>query len=203
MDKERMTAESCERTAATVSHLIRKRRTIRNFVMDPISPSLIEDLLQSAADSIAGENTELPCRFLLIASDEGKKKAASVMMEAYSEQGLYRWLPNKMNKFMRDRIAKIPAMLVIVMKSEEDLEKYERNYADVCAMLQSFSLLAWERGIGMVWGTSEVLQKTSFQCGLGLQKNERVHCLIYVGRFDKIPKRKPRTPASMKLTILS
>ena len=188
---------------AVISQLVRERRTIRKFTADPMPVALLEQLLKSAAESVASENDELPCRFLCIASEEGKKKAASIIMGTYSEQQLYKWIPNKVNQLMVDRIVKIPAILIVLMDKRVSKELYDRHFATICAMLQSFSLLAWEQGIGMVWGTGEILHKDSFISGLGLQTHEQVHCLIYMGRYEKVPKIKPRTPASKKLTILT
>ena len=139
---------------AVISQLVRERRTIRKFTADPVPVALLEQLLQSAAESVATENDELPCRFLCIASEEGKKKAASIIMGTYSEQQLYKWIPNKVNQLMVDRIVKIPAILIVWMDKKVSKELYDRHFATICAMLQSF--LCWLGNKELEWSGAQV-----------------------------------------------
>jgi hypothetical protein len=70
-------------------------------------------------------------------------------------------------------------------------------------MIQSFSLLAWENDIGLVWSTDPALREPTVAVGLGLQEDERIVCLLYMGMYDKAPKPKARTAIAQKLTHLA
>ncbi|WP_051286838.1 hypothetical protein [Paenibacillus taiwanensis] len=124
-------------------------------------------------------------------------------MSIYTEQKLYKWVPNKVSQFMINRIMKIPALLAVITRFDVDIDQRKRNDAAVSSLLHTFSLLAWEQRIGMVWGTDEKLQHPSLSKGLGLQPGEHLHCLCYVGEYDKVPKAKPRIGAKHKFTLLT
>ncbi|MDK8179545.1 nitroreductase family protein [Paenibacillus sp. UMB4589-SE434] len=188
---------------SVVSNVIRERRTIRSYKSEPLSSDRIEALLAAAAVSCEKEFGELPCRFLLATSEEGKRKAGEAVMSIYTEQKLYKWVPNKVSQFMISRIVKIPALLAVITRRDVDVQQRERNEAAVSSLLHTFSLLAWEQRIGMVWGTDEMLQHPSLKKGLGLQEEEQLHCLCYVGAYDKVPKAKPRIAANQKFTLLT
>jgi len=184
---------------SVLSRLVRERRSIRSFAKRALSPELVTELLQAAEASALPAGREPSHRFILASSSEGKAKAASMIMDTYSEQGLYKWMPNKLNQLMADRIAQIPAFLIVIVKEQEESR---RNYATVSAVLQSLSLLAWEQGIGTVWNTEPFMHKPSFTSGIGLQADERIVTILYLGYCEKAPKTKPRTSAVSKLTYL-
>lgn len=186
----------------SLSLLIKDRRTIRSFNSRSVSRELVAELLNAAGASTPMEGTAPACRIVYIASPEGKAKTASAIMATYADQKPYKWLPGKLNKMMTDRIAQIPAFGAVIMKEEGKQERDERRYAAVCALLQSFSLLAWEHGIGMVWNTEPFLDKPAFKKDMGLKPDERFVCILYMGYYDKKPKMKNRIPAAQKLTYL-
>jgi nitroreductase len=190
---------SATQQKSALSRLVRERRSIRSFAKRDLSHELIVELLQAAEASVLSTDQVPSHRFLLLASPEGKAKAASIVMDAYSEQGLYKWLPNKLNQLMADRIAQIPAFLIAIAK---DRGQKEREHATVSAVLQSLTLLAWEHDIGAVWNTESFMHKPSFKLGVGVQEDERIVTILYLGYCEKVPKTKPRTPAEKKLTYL-
>lgn len=182
-----------------LAQIVRERRSIRAFAKRDLSQELITGLLQAAEASAPSTERTPAHRFILVASPEGKAKAASMVMDTYSEQGLYKWIPNKLTQLMADRIAQIPAFLIVILK---DRGQRERELAAVSAVLQSLTLLAWEQGIGAVWNTEPFMQKPSFASGIGVQADERIVTILYLGYCEKVPKTKPRSPAAKKLTYL-
>ncbi len=185
-----------------MSQLIRERRTIRSFAEHPLSQEIVIERLQAAAQSVFNEKGELPCRFVYIASREGKEKAVSLIMNVYAEHKLYKWLPSKVGQMMAERIISIPAFLVVVQEMAESEEKCDRDYASICAMLQSFALLAWDCGIGLVWNTEPYMQKQSFATDMGLRQGERIVTIMFMGNYERVPKTKQRTPVIKKISFL-
>lgn len=201
MADERALADKLEWTIG-ISRLVRERRSIRSFAETPLAQEVVMERLQVAVQSASPKGRKPACRFLYIASHEGKEKAVSLIMHTYSEQKLYKWLPSKLNQMMADRIMKIPAFLVVIQERAKDPKKCEHDYASICAILQSFSLLAWECGIGLVWNTEPFLQKESFSTEMGLQPGEQIVAMLFLGNYERIPKAKQRTSAWKRVTFL-
>ncbi|MFP3391616.1 nitroreductase family protein [Brevibacillus sp. SIMBA_040] len=191
-----------EKWSTLMSQLVRERRTIRSFSEHPLSQEIVMERLQAAGQSVFNEKGKLPCRFVYIASREGKEKAVSLIMSVYAEHKLYKWLPSKVGQMMAERIISIPAFLVVVQEMEESEEMCERDYASICAMLQSFSLLAWDCGIGLVWNTEPYMRNQSFATDMGLQQGERIVTILFMGNYERIPKGKQRTPVMKKISFL-
>ncbi|MBD2847020.1 nitroreductase family protein [Paenibacillus sp. IB182496] len=182
-----------------ISALIRDRRTIRSFTSDPLDRAEVLSQLYAAASAVATDWTQPDARYIFVGSDDGKRRAAAIIMEAYREQGLYRFLPDKLNRVMQERLARIPAYLIVQLRTGAAAE---RDLASVYAALHRFTLLAWSRDIGLVWNTEPILHKPCIAQGFGLGNDQRIVCILYLGRFAKAPKAKRRTPAQDKLTLL-
>ncbi|MFC4597270.1 nitroreductase family protein [Cohnella hongkongensis] len=184
------------------ARLIRERRTIRSFAKRPVSGQALAGLLKLAARTVTLEHDAAALRFIVFASEEGKRKAGTAIMAAYSGQGLYRWMPGKLVQAMAERVAKIPAMVAVIQRELADDAANDRQLAAVSAIVHSFTLLAWECKLGLVWNTDPVVEHEALTSGIGLAPDERLVCLLYIGEYDKTPKGKRRTPAADKWTAL-
>ena len=193
--------EDCE--TSSLINLIKDRRTIRKFEEGNLPSALLYKLLQESAELTIGPDSETPFRFILAVTAEEKNLAASIIMKTYAELAIYKWVPGKIRGFMADRIEKIPAIGITVLKKGKDSEAYDQNFALTSAAVHNFSLLLWEQNIGMVWGTGDVLHYPSFTKGLQLQEDEEVHSMVYIGKYLKKPKAKARTEVAKKLTKLT
>lgn len=190
--------DSCREAA----RLIRERRTIRRFAKQAVPVQELAAMLKLAADTVALEYDPDGLRFIFFASDEGKRKAGQAIMAAYSGQGLYRWMPGKVVQAMAGQVAKIPLIAAVIVRECGNPSYNDRQIAAASGIIHSFTLLAWERQIGLVWNTEPVIEHELLKAGLGLAGDERLVCLLYVGAYDKLPKGKSRTPAAEKWTVL-
>lgn len=184
------------------ARLIRERRTIRSFAKRAISGKELANLLDLAAQSVLLEHEPEALRFIICASEQGKRKAGAAIMDAYSSQGLYRWMPGKFIQAMAERVAKIPAIVAVIRRELADDASNDRQLAAASAIVHSFTLLAWERKLGLVWNTEPIVEHAALTTGIGLAADERLICLLYIGEFDKMPKSKRRTAAQEKWTVL-
>ena len=182
-----------------MASLIRERRSIRRFETHPISTQQITELLQLSIQSPALEQQEAACRFILVSSPEGKESLAAGIIASFSEHGLYRRMPNKLKQMFIKRTAQIPAFLVAIQKGSA--KESIKNYAAICAILQSFSLLAWDHQLGTVWNTEPYIYNKLFTDKLDLNEQEQVVCIMYVGKWKKMPNSKHRTAIKEKLTF--
>ncbi|WP_258206998.1 nitroreductase family protein [Paenibacillus radicibacter] len=185
-----------------LTQVIRERRTTRSYIDRPVTTETVMELLKAASEKIPSDWEDPNARFILVSSQQAKEKVVSKMMEALQEQTLYRLMPKKLNQSFASKILSIPTYLVVVQKTGQDAIKNDRDYAAISAMLHSYSLLAWERGIGLVWNTEAFMQKQVFMNALELEDNERIVCTLFMGYNDRVPKTGKRTAAEKKVTFI-
>ncbi|WP_068780498.1 nitroreductase family protein [Paenibacillus sp. GM2] len=198
----RITQSILPESSHEAAHLIRERRTIRKFVKQSVPEQELTAMLKLAADTVTLEHDKEALRFIIFASEEGKRKAGAAIMAAYSSQGLYRLMPGKVVQAMAERVAQIPLIMAVIIREGADPSFHDRQLAAASAIVQSFTLLAWERKLGLVWNTEPIIGHEALTAGLGLAEDEQLVCLLYIGGYDKLPKGKRRTPAADKWTVL-
>ncbi|MEC1262707.1 nitroreductase [Bacillus swezeyi] len=181
----------------SIRDCVRNRRTIRKFKQDPVPKEMVIELLEDAVYAPNHRLTE-PWRFIYIGSESGKKKHADNLKAAFKELK-----PNmkeeQIQKF-REHILSVPAFLFVMMKEDENERIRKDDFAAVSCLIQNFQLLAWEKGIGMVWKSGEVLYSQTLHQLMGLHSDERVAALLQIGYPAEIPNGEKRTPAAQLLT---
>ncbi|AJY77945.1 nitroreductase family protein [Paenibacillus beijingensis] len=185
-----------QKEGATIAKVIRERRSIRDFKPDPISVELVIELLN---DAVWAPNHGLrePWRFILF-QGEGKKKFAHAVIETYTAENKAKW-EQQMLKYYLD----VPLHLVVVMKEDPRQKKWEEDFSATSALIQNFQLLAWEKGVGVVWKTNDYNLEPSFHKAAGIKPGEKIVGTLHIGYFEKAPKPAPRTKAEERLTIIS
>lgn len=182
--------------------VIRERRTIRRFANRALSGEELEAMFRLAERTVTLEYDPEALRFVIFATEEGKRQTAAAIMAAYSNQGLYRWIPGKLLQTLAEQVAKTPAIVAVIRRESDDPSFNDRQLAAASAMIHSFTLLAWERKLGLVWNTEPVVEHEALAASIGLAGDERLVCLLYLGEYDKVPKGKMRKPASGRWTVL-
>lgn len=188
--------------AQEAARLIRDRRSVRRYTKRVLDGRELADMLELAARTTALEHDGEALRFIIFATDEGKRTAGAAIMAAYSGQGLYRWVPGKLVQAMAERVAKIPAIVAVARRTYADEAHNDALLAAASAIVHSFTLLAWERRLGLVWNTEPVVEHEALTSGIGLAADEALICLLYIGEYDKPPKGRRRKPAADKWTVL-
>ncbi len=115
----------------------------------------------------------------------------------------------KKKKATGDRIYKkmmnIPFHVTVVMREDAHLQTREEDYAATSCLIQNFSLLAWEKQLGLVWETYYFIFEPEFRAALGVQLGEKIVGQLHVGYFDEdqIPKIKKRQRVEQRLTVFN
>lgn len=182
--------------------VIRERRTIRRFAKRALSGEELEAMFRLAERAVTLKYDEEALRFVIFATEEGKRQAGAAIMAAYSNQGLYRWIPGKLLQTLAEQVAKTPAIVAVIRRETDDPSFNDRQLAAASAIIHGFTLLAWERKLGLVWNTEPVVEHEALAASIGLAEDERLVCLLYLGEYDKVPKGKMRKPASERWTVL-
>lgn len=185
--------------ALTVRDAVRYRRSIRKFKDTAVTMEQLEPLLEDAVYAPNHKLTE-PWRFLYATTDEAKAIFVERFM-AFFQRNNPDAKEEKINQY-REYFSKVPALLFVVLKEDENPVVRNDDFAAVSALIQNFQLLAWDRGIGMVWKSGRILYDKGFQQEMGLQENERFAAILHIGYPEEVPVEKPRQKASSLLTEL-
>ena len=183
-----------------IAQLIRERRSVHVFEETPVPAELILSLLETAV-WVPNHRLTQPWRFVLF-QGEGRERlaqAARVLNEGWqwdeskkAETGL---------KYYR-KIMSVPTFLMVILMEDAHPMVREEDYAAASCLIHNFSLLAWEKGIGMVWETYPLLHETLFREAAGVRPGERIVGSLHVGYPAKLPKAQPRIPAADRFTIV-
>lgn len=197
---ERMTymPETKQQTEAlTVRDAVRYRRSIRKFKEMPVSIEQLQPLLEDAVYAPNHKITE-PWRFLYAVTDEAKEVFVERFI-AFFKRNNPDAKEEKINQY-RDYFSKVPALLLVVLKEDENPVVRNDDFAAVSALIQNFQLLAWDQRIGMVWKSGRILYDKGFQQDMGLKENERFAAILHIGYPEEVPEEKSRQKASSLLT---
>lgn len=140
-----------------VLHAIQSRRSIRRFKADPLTPEIVNDIIDAARLAPSGKNRQ-PWRFVVVRGDEREK------MSACLQEGLRRSIENGHptgsagNTF---RIMREAPVTVFVFSPDDaapwiDQSVGERigeivNVQSVGAAIENMLLRAQELGVGSLW----------------------------------------------------
>ncbi|TMV45799.1 nitroreductase [Paenibacillus mesophilus] len=177
-----------------IADLIRERRTVRQFLADPVPESLLLELLNVAVWA-PNHGHRQPWRFILF-HGEARRTFAEAMVRTYSseERGKY-------GERKKEYLESVPAHLIVIMKEDPRQKIWDEDYAAVCSMIQNFQLAAWERGLGVVWKTNHYGYDPTFREAVGVRPGEKIAGVLHVGYPLAIPQARPRMPAEELLTI--
>lgn len=176
----------------SIAKIIRERRSIKKgYKPDPVPEELVLELLNDAVYAPTHGLRE-PWRFLFVSSEN---------KEAFIEQLVTVFAPEH-QQARRDYFREPAAFLIVIMKEDPRQKQWEEDFAATSALIQNFQLLAWERGLGVVWKTNPQNWDPKAHKIMGVQPGEKVVGFLHLGFFNPAdaPKPTPRTPAEQKWT---
>jgi len=176
----------------SIASIIRGRRSIKNgYKPDAVPEDLILELLN---DAVYAPNHGLrePWRFLFIPTEK---------KEAFIERMLPIYAADQHEK-RRGLFSEPAAFLIVIMKEDPRQKQWEEDFSATSALIQNFQLLAWEKGLGVVWKTNPHNFDPKAHKVLGVQPGEKIIGFMHLGFFDpdQIPQARTRTPAEEKFT---
>ncbi|GGG53044.1 nitroreductase family protein [Paenibacillus radicis (ex Gao et al. 2016)] len=181
----------------SIKDLIENRRSIRRHEQKQVEASVLNELLHLSAGLCPHPQRLEGTRFLLANEQDTRSRLSRTMTDAFSLTKLGKWLPDKLLEATYNRFMEIPGHLVVITEQEDEY------IAEASYMMQSLQLLAWERGIGMLWDTDELLYSPKLLESLSLKQNERMLGIIHYGYFIKAPRPRKRTPATKRWIVYS
>lgn len=184
----------------TLAKMVRERRSIRKFTNEPVEKDLIFDLLSDAVWAPTHGLRE-PWRFILFHGEGTKKlnRLVQIIVDSVVHNAIEK---EKVLTKMLSGLKEIPAHLVVVMNEDSRQKQWEEDFAATSALIQNFQLLAWEKGLGVVWKTGDYMYHPAVKNELNVLANEKIVGILHIGYPAVIPKASPRTSVAEKLTII-
>lgn len=180
--------------------MLKERRSVHQFEDRPVPPELVLALLEAAVWAPNHRMTQ-PWRFVLTCG-EGRKRIARAMtgvrLKNERDPERIREIKDKIYK----NIMSVPAFLTVVMREHPHPIVRMEDYAATCCVVHNFSLLAWEKGIGLVWETYDWLYDPDFRAALGVKEGETIVGNLHLGYPARVPPPQPRADAASRLTVV-
>ena len=192
-----------------MSHLIdvlKQRRSIRKYQLQPVSEEIIRDILEAAAYAPSAHNAQ-PWRFIILT--ESKEK--TVLVDAMAKMWLRELEKDHIPKNERcatvnvsvERFTAAPLLILAcltldAMDTYPDAERQanERDLAmqSLAAATQNLLLAAHANGLGACWFCAPIFCKTVVRQALEIPCDVEPQALITLGYPDEAPKMPRRHP---------
>lgn len=174
-----------------LSQLIKERRSIQIFEDREVSLDLVKELLDTAV-WVPNHRMTQPWRFVIV-HGEARKRIAEIKGKPSDAS----FNDNFYNKMMG-----VPMYIAVVIKENPVIGIREEDYSSASCIIQNFSLLAWEQGLGTVWKSYGHMHEAAYRNALGIQPGERVVGSVHVGYASQVPSAQPRIPAADLITVI-
>ncbi|TCT18796.1 nitroreductase [Melghiribacillus thermohalophilus] len=185
-----------------VKEAIAKRRSIRSFQEQQIPEHVLEDIFQLASWAPTHRMKE-PWK-LKVFQGKGRNIYVKALMRSYERLGFFHQnqteKAEKMKQGIETYLFSIPHHVLVYMEKEEDPLKMDEDFASVSAFIQNVQLIAWSKGIGVLWTSSPCYYENGFYEEIGLHmKGHKIVGLLQMGFPKSIPEPKPRTAIQEKV----
>lgn len=171
-----------------VSEAIRRRRSIRRFRPDPVSPEIIKRILEAGTMGPTGGNMQ-PWEFIIVDDPDVRKAVVEATFSGYYSG------PGNPQSW----ILTAPLLIVVCCDFKRTYARYGNDGLkwapmDVAASIENMILAAVGEGLGSCWvggfREAEVIK------ALGLPKWVKPLGLLPIGYPDENPSPRPRLPIS-------
>jgi nitroreductase len=172
-----------------LQHLLLSRRTIHDFLPDPIPEDLLLHAIEAASRAPNHKITN-PWRFTKL----GPLARASLTDLAISLKAADA-SPQKQAS-VRAKFNSPPILLVASQIVSQDPHRAHEDYAACACAIQNLSLSLWAHGIGSKWSSGAITTHPDTYSLAHISPPEHIIGFIWIGRPDHLPPPTPRLPTS-------
>ncbi len=174
----------------TISALIRKRRTCKDFSGAPVPKEVIDALLEVSVWAPNHGLTE-PWRFRIF-----DQKAIEKFQQFIDERAT----PDESTIFEKflEKAKKAGAVIYITYARNQNEVIDRENYAACAALVQNLLLAATAQNLQSYWGTSKAMTHKHILEFLDIGADEGFVGSIWIGHAENLPPAKPRKLAREK-----
>lgn len=178
--------------------LLRERRSIHRFENREVDADLVAELLDTAVWAPNYHMTQ-PWRFI-ITYGEGRRRIAEAVRSMKEQREPDASKKKEVGEKFYNKIMAIPMLMTVIMQESQNLIVRQDDYASTSIVIHNFSLLAWEKGIGLTWETYPWIHEPAFREAMGIMPGEKVLGNLHIGYPAAIPNPQPRVPAAERIT---
>lgn len=192
--------------AGTLMDLLRGRRSVRQYLLTPVTREQIVQILEAARWAPSPHGRQ-PWRFVVLTRRETKERLADAMGETWKRNlemdGQSQEIVRIRLEKSRLRILNAPALILPCLYLE-DLDRYpdERRQKDETTMaiqslgaaIQNMLLMAYDLGLDGGWMCAPLFCPEVVCEALALDRRLIPHALITLGYAAADPKRRERLP---------
>jgi nitroreductase len=177
----------------TLGEAVRGRRTIRDFADRELDREELFELMQTAAWA-PNHGAREPWLFDVF-TGEGRGVLTGAVEAAFAGK------PESLAQIRRN-FQNVQVFIVVSMKQDPRQKQWEEDFAAAAAYIQTFQLLAWERGIGVVWKSCGTIYEPWFYEKLGINDGRKITAVLYCGYPETVPPAKERTGIMRKIRLV-
>lgn len=163
---------------------IRSRRTVKQFLQQPVSRKLIMDAIEVARWA-PNHHLTAPWHFYVLGPESIAASIELTRIVVTERKG------EKIGDFKAEDAAKRPGWMVVTSKRSDDELTQQEDYAAVCCALQNLMLYLSEAGVATKWATGPITRDARFYELLGIDPDaETIVGLIWYGYPKITPEQK-------------
>ncbi len=178
---------------ATLHEFLTSRRSIRNFLPDPVPLEVVEEVLAVAMRSPSAHNRQ-PWRWAVIHTEEAKHRLAAAMGEEFQRDlqrdGVAETEIARLVARSRERIGGAPLLVLPCLTMEEmdrypdptrQLREWQMAVQSVALACQTLMLAAHSVGLGSCWICAPIFCLPTVQRALDLPETWEPQGLLTLG----------------------
>lgn len=185
---------------AAVATAITDRRTIKQFLPEPVAPATITQLIDLAVWAPNHRLNE-PWRFYVLTGNARHRLgdiAAAITTAKVGAAGGDPAVTARKASEAAAAWSSVPTLLFVTMVGDPNPEIDLENYGAVCCAIQNLTLAAHALGIGTSWSSGAIAAAPELLPLVGAGANERMVGLLRLGYLDPAitPPKSRRTPGA-------
>lgn len=184
-----------------IEELITHRRTVHEYLPEPVDSSLVEKALELALWAPNHKHTK-PWRFYWVKAPAVRDAIAELGVRLKAEQA-DKSLSEPVQNAIRAKFTN-PSDLVVLLQDVQvsDFQRRE-DYATIAMGVQNMSLHLWANGIGTKWSSGGLTKHDEVYKLLGVSKEQQeIVGFLWIGKPTKIPATPDKANLSEVLTVV-
>ncbi len=187
---------------AELQRFLRTRRSIRRFKQDPVSTTLIEQLLETATYAPSAHNNQ-PWRFVVVSSHQAREALSKAVTDKFKEDMSLADAPNEVIQQRVERTIQriaVAPVIVIICRDVTQVDPQPNTAAQeaevlmgrqsVAAAGMQLLLAAHAEGLAGTWICWPIFAPAEIISALGLPSEWEPQGMVFLGH----PAEEPATP---------
>jgi nitroreductase len=173
---------------------IHERRTIHEFLPDPLDQGILLRLLEAGTWAPNHKFTQ-PWRFISVGPGTRAQLAdiSAAHASSNAKPGSDAASIAQLQEKTRNKLLSKPTIVAIVCRRSDDPTRWKEDELAVAAAIQNIQLAAWSEGIGTKWSTGKVTQVPETANLLGVDPaTEEILALLFFGKAAELPAARAR-----------